>query len=90
MLFPLVRGSHERQDKARHAAYFDVAIPCPRFTQMCELAGEIAEGESIRTKLPDFCIVRPNDATLPCDPDPDFLVDMVEAGGAHANQAPVG
>ena len=55
---------------------------------MCEFAGEIAEGESIRIKLPDLCIVRPDDATLPCDPDPDFLVDMVQARGALANQAP--
>ncbi len=90
MLFPLLRGSHERQDKARHAAYFDVATQCLRFTQMCELSGAIAESESIRIKQPDLCIVRPDDATLPCDPEPDFLVDMVQAGGAHANQAPVG
>jgi len=57
---------------------------------MCELAGEIAEGESIRIKLPDLCIVRPDDATLPCNPDADFLVDMVQMGGVHASQAPAG
>ena len=57
---------------------------------MCVLAGEIAEGEPIRIKLLDLRIVRPDDATLPCDPDPDFLVDMVQADGAHANQVAMG
>ena len=90
MLFPIIRGPHERQNKARHAAYVDVATPCPRFTQVCESAGEIAEGESIRIDLPDYCIVRLDGATLPCDPVPDFFRDMVQTGGVHANQAPVG
>ncbi|WP_415788965.1 hypothetical protein [Bordetella tumulicola] len=57
---------------------------------MCERAGDIAEGESIRIDLPDHCIVRPDGATLSGDPVPDLLRDMVQAGGAHANQAPVG
>ncbi|GAB3324218.1 3-isopropylmalate dehydratase small subunit [Bordetella tumulicola] len=47
----------------------------------CERAGEIAEGESIRIDLPRHCIVRANGVTLPCDPVPDFLLDMVQAGG---------
>ena len=45
----------------------------------CPDAERLSEGESVRLDLPD--VVRSDGQRLPCAPIPDFLMDMVRAGG---------
>ena len=45
----------------------------------CPDAERLCEGESVRLDLPD--VVRSDGQRLPCAPIPDFLMDMVRAGG---------
>ena len=49
-------------------------VTCPR-------ADEIDDGEAVRFDARAARVVRADGTTLPCDPIPGFLLDMVEAGG---------
>lgn len=52
-------------------------LTCPRATEVCE-------GERIDVRFTEAAtpvVVRANGEQLPCAPIPDFLMDMVQAGG---------
>ena len=44
----------------------------------------LQEGESIELDLPGRAVVREGGQRLPCEPIPDFLLEMVQAGGLLA------
>jgi 3-isopropylmalate/(R)-2-methylmalate dehydratase small subunit len=48
---------------------------------VCERAAEIQEAEAIGVDARGCRIVRADGTVLPCEPTPDFLMDMVDAGG---------
>ncbi len=50
----------------------------------CPRAGEIDDGEAIAVDARRATITRSGSRQLRCDPIPDFLLDMVEAGGLLA------
>ena len=47
----------------------------------CKEAELLEEAEQISLDLKQWAVVRGNGQRLACDPIPDFLVSMVEAGG---------
>lgn len=61
--------------------YFRNAFNVGLLLLTCPDAESIQEGESIAVDLQASRIVRANGAALACDPIPDFLQDMVRAGG---------
>lgn len=61
--------------------YFRNAFNVGLLLITCERATEIEEGETITLDLPGRRIVKANGESLPCADVPDFLMDMVQAGG---------
>ena len=47
----------------------------------CARAGELSEGESVALDLQALTVTSSADVVLPCEPIPQFLLDMVAAGG---------
>jgi 3-isopropylmalate/(R)-2-methylmalate dehydratase small subunit len=47
----------------------------------CPKAALIADGERIAVDARQACVRRGDGSTLPCEPIPGFLLDLVEAGG---------
>ena len=47
----------------------------------CRGAGELHEGEQVRLDLQGMAVVAADGRRLACDPIPEFLLDMVQAGG---------
>jgi 3-isopropylmalate/(R)-2-methylmalate dehydratase small subunit len=47
----------------------------------CRKAGELREGEQVALDLQAMQVVTAEGRRLACDPIPEFLVDMVQAGG---------
>lgn len=47
----------------------------------CREAGELREGEQVSLDLQGMAVVAADGRRLACDPIPDFLLDMVQAGG---------
>ena len=47
----------------------------------CARAGELADGESVMLDLQALTVTSAAGVLLPCEPIPDFLLDMVAAGG---------
>lgn len=61
--------------------YFRNAFNLGLLLLTCREAAQLEEGEQIALDLQQLRIVRANGQTLTCDPIPDFLLDMVAAGG---------
>ena len=61
--------------------YFRNAFNLGLLLLTCKDAQALAEGEKISLDLSTWTVVRANGQRLACDPIPDFLVAMVEAGG---------
>jgi 3-isopropylmalate/(R)-2-methylmalate dehydratase small subunit len=61
--------------------YFRNAFNLGLLLLTCKEAESLEEGEQISLDLSQWAVVRANDQRLACDPIPDFLVAMVEAGG---------
>lgn len=63
--------------------YFRNAFNLGLLLLTCPQAGAIEEGEHIGMQLDGATplVVRPNGQRLPCELIPDFLMDMVDAGG---------
>ena len=61
--------------------YFRNAFNVGLLLLTCERSDEITEGERITIDLPGQRIIRADGSALACDPLPDFLLDMVQAGG---------
>jgi 3-isopropylmalate/(R)-2-methylmalate dehydratase small subunit len=64
--------------------YFRNAFNVGLLLLTCPRAGEIADGERIAFDAHAARVVRADGQTLPCEPIPDFLLAMVEAGGLLA------
>ncbi|MBO9356504.1 3-isopropylmalate dehydratase [Bordetella petrii] len=64
--------------------YFRNAFNVGLLLLTCERAGEIADGEQVGIDLPNHRVLRSDGTSLPCEPVPDFLLDMVRAGGLLA------
>ena len=47
----------------------------------CREAGELREGEQVSLDLQGMAVVTADGRRLACDPIPEFLLDMVQAGG---------
>ncbi len=47
----------------------------------CPQAGRLAEGDAVSIDLERLAVVTASGQRLPCEPVPDFLLDMVRAGG---------
>jgi 3-isopropylmalate/(R)-2-methylmalate dehydratase small subunit len=47
----------------------------------CKNAALIEEGEQVALDISQSAVVRANGQRLACDPIPDFLMAMVQAGG---------
>jgi 3-isopropylmalate/(R)-2-methylmalate dehydratase small subunit len=50
----------------------------------CPQAERLEEGESIALDLPGRAVIRSSGERLTCDPIPEFLLEMVQAGGLLA------
>ena len=61
--------------------YFRNAFNLGLLLITCPHASQLQEGESIALDMSQRAVVRPNGERLPFDPIPDFLLDMVKAGG---------
>ncbi|MFQ1063788.1 LeuD/DmdB family oxidoreductase small subunit [Bordetella trematum] len=61
--------------------YFRNAFNLGLLLLTCPRAGEIEEGEAIGIDLPGQRVLRADGSALDCEPLPDFLLDMVQAGG---------
>nr|WP_167383563.1 3-isopropylmalate dehydratase [Bordetella genomosp. 12] len=61
--------------------YFRNAFNVGLLLLTCERAGEIAAGDSVGLDLPGQRVLKADGTALPCEPVPDFLLDMVQAGG---------
>ena len=61
--------------------YFRNAFNLGLLLLTCKDAEALEEGEKISLDLSTWTVVRANGQRLACDPIPDFLVAMVEAGG---------
>ncbi|AIT25691.1 aconitase/3-isopropylmalate dehydratase large subunit family protein [Bordetella holmesii] len=61
--------------------YFRNAFNVGLLLLTCARAHEIAAGDSIELDLPGQCVRKVDGTVLPCEPVPDFLLDMVQAGG---------
>jgi 3-isopropylmalate/(R)-2-methylmalate dehydratase small subunit len=64
--------------------YFRNAFNVGLLLLTCEQAGQIQEGERIAFDARAGSIVRADGQALAAEPIPDFLLDMVEAGGLLA------
>ena len=62
-------------------SYFRNAFNLGLLLLTCKDAQALEEGEKISLDLSTWTVVRANGQRLACDPIPDFLVAMVEAGG---------
>jgi 3-isopropylmalate/(R)-2-methylmalate dehydratase small subunit len=61
--------------------YFRNAFNLGLLLLTCPQAELLEEGERIALDLPGRAVLRANGQRLACDPIPDFLLDMVRAGG---------
>lgn len=61
--------------------YFRNAFNLGLLLLTCPEAGMLQEGEAITLDLPGRAVLRSNGQRLACEPIPDFLLDMVRAGG---------
>jgi 3-isopropylmalate/(R)-2-methylmalate dehydratase small subunit len=61
--------------------YFRNAFNLGLLLLTCKDAELLQEAEHISLDLDQWAVVRSNGQRLACDPIPDFLVAMVEAGG---------
>jgi 3-isopropylmalate/(R)-2-methylmalate dehydratase small subunit len=61
--------------------YFRNAFNLGLLLLTCKDAQALEEAEKISLDLSTWTVVRANGQRLACDPIPDFLVAMVEAGG---------
>ena len=61
--------------------YFRNAFNLGLLLLTCKEAEALEEGEQISLDLSTWTVVRANGQRLSCDPIPEFLVAMVEAGG---------
>ncbi len=61
--------------------YFRNAFNLGLLLLTCPQAERLQEGESVSLDLPGRSVVRASGERLACDPIPDFLLDMVRAGG---------
>jgi 3-isopropylmalate/(R)-2-methylmalate dehydratase small subunit len=61
--------------------YFRNAFNLGLLLLTCKDAEALEEGEKISLDLSTWTVVRANGQRLACDPIPEFLVAMVEAGG---------
>ncbi len=61
--------------------YFRNAFNLGLLLLTCPQAELLEEGERIALDLPARAVLRANGQRLACDPIPDFLLDMVRAGG---------
>jgi 3-isopropylmalate/(R)-2-methylmalate dehydratase small subunit len=61
--------------------YFRNAFNLGLLLLTCKDAETLEEGEQISLDLSTWTVVRANGQRLACDPIPEFLVAMVEAGG---------
>lgn len=61
--------------------YFRNAFNLGLLLLTCARAGELAEGEVVTLDLQALTVTSAQGACLPCEPIPDFLLDMVAAGG---------
>ena len=61
--------------------YFRNAFNLGLLLLTCKDAETLEEGEQISLDLSTWTVVRANSQRLACDPIPEFLVAMVEAGG---------
>lgn len=61
--------------------YFRNAFNLGLLLLTCARAAELHDGESIVIDLATLTVRRAGGETLPCEPIPDFLLDMVAAGG---------
>jgi len=64
--------------------YFRNAFNLGLLLLTCAQAELLQEGESIELDLPGRAVVREGGQRLPCEPIPDFLLEMVQAGGLLA------
>lgn len=61
--------------------YFRNAFNLGLLLLTCPEAEGLEEGESIALDLPGRAVIRTGGQRLACEPIPDFLLDMVRAGG---------
>lgn len=61
--------------------YFRNAFNVGLLLLTCAQAGEIDDGEAITFDARGACITRADGRVLACEPIPDFLLEMVQAGG---------
>lgn len=61
--------------------YFRNAFNLGLLLLTCPQAERLKEGEPIHLDLTDRAVVRADGERLTCEPIPDFLLDMVRAGG---------
>jgi 3-isopropylmalate/(R)-2-methylmalate dehydratase small subunit len=61
--------------------YFRNAFNLGLLLLTCARAGELRDGECITLDLQALAVMTSAGEVLPCDPIPDFLLDMVAAGG---------
>jgi 3-isopropylmalate/(R)-2-methylmalate dehydratase small subunit len=64
--------------------YFRNAFNLGLLLLTCPQAERLEEGESIALDLPGRAVIRSNGERLTCDPIPEFLLEMVQAGGLLA------
>jgi 3-isopropylmalate/(R)-2-methylmalate dehydratase small subunit len=61
--------------------YFRNAFNLGLLLLTCREAVVLEEGELVRLDLPVRAVVRANGQRIQCDPIPEFLLEMVQAGG---------
>jgi 3-isopropylmalate/(R)-2-methylmalate dehydratase small subunit len=61
--------------------YFRNAFNLGLLLLTCPRAGELRDGESVALDLQALTVASSKGVALPCEPIPDFLLDMVAAGG---------
>lgn len=61
--------------------YFRNAFNLGLLLLTCARAGELADGESVALDLQALTVTSDAGVVLPCEPIPDFLLEMVAAGG---------
>jgi 3-isopropylmalate/(R)-2-methylmalate dehydratase small subunit len=64
--------------------YFRNAFNLGLLLLTCPQAERLEEGESIALDLPGRAVIRSSGERLTCDPIPEFLLEMVQAGGLLA------
>jgi len=61
--------------------YFRNAFNLGLLLLTCPQAEQLQEGEAVQLDLPGRAVVRADGQRLDCEPIPDFLLEMVQAGG---------